>query len=113
MDTPTSAAKISQNVTNEAKGLFSSLLDFDFESFVTPKLIRVAYFLMLLGVILVALVFLGSQLWSFKPLTIIFGLILTPMILIIGAIGARVYVELVMLAFKILETLQRIESKQK
>ncbi len=113
MDTPPPAAQTKNEVAQEALGLFSSLLDFNFEKFVTPKLIRVGYFLMLLGVISFALVFLGSQLWTFKPLTMLFGLIMTPMILIVGAIGARVYVELVMLAFKILETLQRIEAKQK
>ncbi len=113
MDTPPSAAQIKNDVSNEARGLFSSLLDFSFESFVTPKIIKVAYFLMLLGVILFALVFLGTNLLSFKFTTMLFGLIVTPIILILGAIGARVYVEIVMLAFKILDTLQRIEAQQK
>ncbi len=113
MDTPPSAAKIKSDVSHEAQGLFSSLLDFSFESFVTPKIIKVAYFLMLIGVIFFALIFLGTSLWSFKFTTMLFGLIVTPIILVLGAIVARVYVEIVMLAFKILDTLQRIEAKQK
>lgn len=113
MDSPPPAAQTKNEVAQEALGLFSSILDFSFEKFVTPKIIRVAYFLMLIGVIIIALIFLGTSLLSFKFTTMLFGIVMTPIILTVGAIAARVYVEVVMLAFKILDTLQRIEAKQK
>ena len=41
------------------------------------------------------------------------GIIGAPILLAAGIVIARVYVELIMLAFKMLETLKKIEAKQK
>ena len=67
---------------------------------------------MLAGVALGTLGFFIANLFR-GGMGVIIALIGAPLVLILGAVGARVYVEIVMLAFKVLETLQKIESKQK
>ncbi len=113
MDSSNTSAQIANEVNNEAKGFFASLTDFSFESFVTPKIIKLVYFLILIGVSFSALAFLVSSAMTKGAVGFIIGLIGAPIILILGAVMGRVYVEIIMLAFKILQTLQRIEAKQK
>jgi hypothetical protein len=118
MDTPPppssspSPSRIADDVKAEAKGFVGSILDFTFSSFVTPKIIKLFYFLMLAGVALGSTVFLVANLFRGGSAVLV-GLIGAPIMLILGAVLARVYVEIIMLAFKVLETLQKIESKQK
>ncbi|HEY2573951.1 MAG TPA: DUF4282 domain-containing protein [Verrucomicrobiaceae bacterium] len=112
-NTPPSPAQVTNEVSNQAKGFMGSILDFSFETFVTPQIIKLVYFLMLAGVVLSALVFFLGNLIKGGVVGVFVGLIGGPLILVLGAVGARVYVEIVMLAFKVLETLQRIEAKQK
>ena len=109
---PPSATQVADDVKAEAKGLLGSILDFSFNSFVTPKIIKLFYFLMLAGTALGALSFLAMNLFRGGS-GVIVGLIGAPIMLILGAVMARVYEEIIMLAFKMLETLQKIESKQK
>ena len=108
---PPHAHHVSDEVKAQAKGFLGSLMDFSFESFVTPKIIKVLYALMLLGVALSALMFLVTS-FAAGVAGVVIGLIAAPIMLALGIVFCRVYVEIIMLAFKILETLQRIESKQ-
>jgi len=111
MDNPPPSAS-SADVASQARGFVGALLDFRFESFVTPKIIKVIYFLMLLGVAGSALLFLVTSMAG-GAMGVVIGLVGAPLMLVIGAVLARVYVEIIMLAFKMLETLQRIEAKPK
>lgn len=113
MDNPPSTPPLTNEVSSQAQGFMGAILDFSFESFVTPKIIKVVYFLMLAGVALSALVFFLTSLFKGGVVGVFTGLIGAPLMLVLGAVAARVYVEIVMLAFKMLETLQRIEAKQK
>lgn len=92
-----------------AKGFIGSLLDFSFESFVTPTIIRFLYGLSLFGV---AASTIG---WIFTGgfTDFIWHLVVAPVVLVVGAILARVYIELIMVFFKILEMLRRIEANQR
>lgn len=102
---------LNEQIKVQAKGFAGSLLDFSFEHFVTPTIIKVIYGLMLLGVALGALMFLVTSIAAGSAVGVLIGLIGAAIMLVLGAVFARVYVEIIMLAFKILETLQRIESK--
>lgn len=112
--TPPSAAPLADQVKDEAKGFFASLTDFSFESFITPRIIKVVYFLALVGVAMYTLGWLGYCFYSHNMVTGFFmAVITTPIVAALGVVLARVYVELIMLAFKVLETLKRIEAKQR
>lgn len=106
-------AQVAADVQNQAKGFLGSLTDFSFENFVTPKIIKLVYFLILIGVCFSSLGFLVKSTIQGGVIGFFIGVIGAPIILIIGAVLGRVYVEIIMLAFKMLETLQRIEAKQK
>lgn len=119
MDTPPSqppppSTQIADQVKDEARGFFASMMDFSFESFITPRIIRVVYILALVGVAMYTIGWLGYCVYSHNMLTGFFmAVVTTPIVALLGVVLARVYVELIMLAFKILETLKKIEAKQK
>ncbi|MCP4872150.1 MAG: DUF4282 domain-containing protein [Proteobacteria bacterium] len=96
------------------QGFIGSLFDFSFSNFVTPTLIKIIYGLALLMVGLAVLgigitgllaVFGGEAIGGI--LMIIIG---CPLYLVFGTIGARVYCELLILFFRILETLIDIKA---
>ena len=91
------------------KGLVGSLLDFSFESFVTPTIIRFLYILALVGVALSTVAWIFSSGFT----DFLWRLVFSPIVLVVGGILARVYIELVMVVFKILELLRRMESNQR
>jgi len=107
-----SPSLIPPDVKAEAKGLLGSILDFRFDSFVTPKIVKAIYCLMLLAVVGNALLFFVTSLTG-GLMGVVIGVVGAPILLAVGAVLARVFVELIMLAFKMLETLQRIEAKSR
>jgi hypothetical protein len=74
-----------------------------FDSMLTPKIITFVYWLMLIGVLFSAL---GSMFSDFGG-----GFWQGIMILVGGAIGTRIWCELLMVLFKIHENLQKIANK--
>ena len=94
---------------DHTKGFVGSLLDFSFVSFVTPTLVRFLY-----GFALLCVVILTFR-WIFNGglMDLIWRSVLSPVVLVIGAILARVFVELIMVAFRILELLRRIDAERR
>lgn len=88
------------------KGFFAALFDFSFTDFIALKLIKLLYILALVGVGLVALTVLIRG-FSEGIGSGILGLILAPIVFIIGAIAARVYMELIIVLFRIAENTHR------
>lgn len=90
------------------KGFFQSLFDFSFTAFVTPKLIKVLYgislFFIAIGVIFVVLGGfqrgIGAGLLTLFILGPLYGLLLT--------ILARIYMELMIAIFRIVELLSEL-----
>ena len=75
---------------------------FFFDNMLTPKIITVVYWLLLLGVLIsgLAAIFAGRG-GIFAGLGILIG----------GAIGARIWCELLIVLFKMNESLQAIRNK--
>jgi hypothetical protein len=90
-----------------SKGFIGSLLDFSFVSFVTPTLVRFLYGLLLVGVAVL------TFRWIFNDtfMGVIWRTIAAPLVLVVGAILSRVFVELIMVAFRILELLRRLDAE--
>jgi hypothetical protein len=85
----------------EAKSFFGSLFDYSFSSFITPRIIKVLY---VLATILVALWTLVFVLLAFKAssgLGIVMLLIFGPIFFVLGMIYARVFLELLIVFFRI------------
>ena len=94
---------------SSASGFFSSLFDFSFRTFVTPRIIRILYVLSLVLIGIWALVFLVAIFASFDdPFTPIgmsvIMLLLWPLGVLFAVIYARVLLEFVMVVFRIGES---------
>lgn len=83
---------------------FNELLRFD--KMITPSLISILYWLLLLGVLMSGL---GSM---FMPFGFSFGAFLRGLfIIVLGAIGVRVWCELLIVVFKINGNLQALREQ--
>ena len=97
------AARMSPPINmKEGVGFFASLFDFSFTEFITTKLIK---FLYGLGMLLGAVMALGLIIAGFAQSAIvgILFLILSPLVFLLYVIGARVWLELVIVVFRIAE----------
>ena len=74
-----------------------------FEKMITPKIINVVYWLMLAGTVITGL---GAMFSHYGG-----GFLAGVFILISGAIGARIFCELLIVLFKINENMQKIADK--
>jgi hypothetical protein len=92
----------------DAKGFLRSLYDFGFTSLIATKVIRFVYALLVisysLGAALMLLVCLGSG----KGAAIVFGLIFIPIVYLIYLIMLRIFMELIVVFFKMGEDVRAI-----
>lgn len=85
---------------DEGKGFFADLFDFSFQDFITVRIIRVIY---ILGLVLIV----GGAVFAFVAgLTggatgFIFTVVLVPLGALVAIVFFRVYLELVVVVFKI------------
>lgn len=80
----------------------------NFDKMITPSLIKIGYWIALVGVVLMGLVSLGTGMVSSYGggAAILSGLL----ILVLGPIIVRIYFELLILAFRIYDVLRDIRS---
>jgi len=94
-----------------AKGFVGSLFDFRFNSFVTPKVVKVVYVLIMAGL---ALAELGYLLFAFKE-SAIFGIvslvILCPLSFFVYLALWRILLELFIVIFRISDDLRSIRER--
>ena len=94
-----------------AKGFVGSLFDFGFNSFVTPKVVKVLYVLIMAGL---ALAEIGYLLFAFKE-SAIFGiislLILCPLTFLVYLALWRILLELFIVIFRISDDLRSIRER--
>ncbi|CAM3196828.1 DUF4282 domain-containing protein [Stackebrandtia soli] len=93
------------------KGFFSSLFDFTFKSFVTPKVIQIYYVVALIVIGLAGLGMLLSFLISGEPVLIIIGIIVVPLVIFIYLLLVRMGLELVANIFRIGENIQAMRDR--
>lgn len=80
---------------------------FFFDSMLTPKIITVVYWLSLFAVIVTGLTTWFSGFGGFTFAKFLMGIA----IMVGGAVGARIYCELLIVLFKIHENIRRIADK--
>lgn len=88
----------------QQKGFFQSLFDLSFSSFITTKIIKVLY---VIAIILTAIAALGYIIWAFTE-SVGFGLVMlivvAPLVSLLYIIYARVFLEILIVIFRIMET---------
>jgi hypothetical protein len=86
------------------KGFFGSLFDLSFSSLVTTKVIKVLYVLSMVVIGLAALVFIGSAFAESAAVGLLVLVIVAPLVSFLYLIYARVFLEVIIVLFRILET---------
>ena len=86
---------------------------FHFDTMLTPKIITIIYWLLLAGVVISGLgaMFTGGQLHMPGPAVTIGSFFTGLLVIVFGAIGARIWCELLIVIFKIHENLKRMADK--
>lgn len=93
------------------RGFFQSLFDFSFRSFITSKLIPVLYALVMIGAVFYALFVLVSLSQVARGTGIILGLIAAPIVFFFMVLLGRVYLEVIIVLFRIAESVAEIASQ--
>lgn len=97
--------------TRSPGGFVSSLFDFSFRELITPKVIRVLYMLIVIAIGLGSLVVLLGALFSGDIATIVLSLIGVPIGFLLYVILARVYMEILIVIFRIGEDVADIADR--
>ncbi len=100
------------NRSADAKGFLSSLFDFSFTSFVTPKIIKVIYVLVTIWTVIWALIFLRFGFKYGGAAGGFFTLLVVDPILVVLTLGAyRMVLELFMVVHRMHEDLKAIRER--
>jgi len=94
----------------EKKGFLGALFDFSFSEFITIKLIKILYILGIIFSTIVAIVFIVSGFNISTGVGIIF-LILSPLIFLLYVILIRIWLEIIIVIFKIAENTKQLAEK--
>jgi hypothetical protein len=90
------------------KGFFASLFDMSFTEFVTTRIIHVLYIIAIVLAGIGALTILGSGFASGRGAGILGGLVLAPVMFLFWVLCARVWLEVIIVAFRIAENTGRL-----
>ncbi len=84
------------------KGLFESLFDLSFSEFVTIRLVKILF---ILGLVIAGAytLFIGVAMLMEGGLTALFSLVVMPLMFILCVLGLRVYLEIILVLFRIAE----------
>lgn len=95
---------------DQAKGFLARLFDFSFNTFVTPTIVSIIYGLM---VLIAAISAIGGIIRSFggNVLTIIGSIIFAPIAFILLVLFFRIWLEVIIVIFKIAEDLHDINRR--
>ncbi len=92
-----------------AKGFISALFDLSFKELITTKVIKLLY---VVGICLAGLgsvIMLATGLWQGGPG--LAALIVAPLSFLLSVIGLRIWLELVMVIFKISDNIELVAGK--
>ncbi len=93
----------------QEKGFLSIIFDFSFTEFVTTKVIKFLLGLAIVVNVIVTIFWIGGG-FSVSTLTGILFIILSPVIYLILMLFARIYLELIIVIFRIAENLIKIRN---
>ncbi|TYB30387.1 MAG: DUF4282 domain-containing protein [Candidatus Mcinerneyibacterium aminivorans] len=96
----------------ESKSFIKNLFDFDFSEFVTPKIIKALYILCMVGIAIGALMIIVNGFNISTLFGILSLLIFAPLYVVIGLLIIRVWLELVIVFFKIHDYVKDLKDKE-
>ena len=94
------------------KGFFGSLFDMSFTEFVTTRIIKVLFVLAIIVSVIISIALFIGCLQSGAP-GILLGLVIAPLAFLLYVIVARVWLEVVIVLFRIAENTGRLVEQGK
>lgn len=98
--------------STDGKGLLESLFDFSFSSFVTTKIIKIIYVILIIFAALATIGFIIGGI-SKGFFAAIGALIVSPLFFLLYVIMARIWLEVIIVIFRISEQLSSIDNSLK
>jgi hypothetical protein len=95
----------------DAKGFLSALFDFGFTSFVTPKVIKVLYMLIMTGTVVSALVFTIFVFMASTAFGVVTLLVADPLFILIVMAIYRMILEFFVVAFRVAEDIRVLRER--
>jgi Domain of unknown function (DUF4282) len=95
----------------DAKGFLGALFDFGFTSFVTPKVIKALYMLIMIGTVVSALVFTIIMFRVSTPFGILTLLVADPLFILIVMAIYRVILEFFVVVFRVAEDIRALRDR--
>ncbi len=95
----------------DAKGFLGVLFDFGFTSFVTPKVIKVLYMLIMIGTVVSALVFTIIVFRVSTPFGIVTLLVADPLFIVIVMAIYRMILEFFVVVFRVAEDIRALRER--
>lgn len=96
----------------DASGLVGALFDFSFSEFLTPKIIKILYAAGLVFAAIGALAFIGAGFHRGAGAGLVF-LVVSPVVFLLYAMAARVYMEILIVLFRIAGSVDQIAARNK
>ncbi len=93
----------------EARSFISNVFDFSFDTFVTTRIIKILFVLAIIGSGIQALVLLLSS-FAGGVASGLLGLILCPILFLVMVVLSRVWLELIIVVFRIAENTSRMAN---
>jgi hypothetical protein len=93
------------------KSFFNSLFDFSFSSFITPKIIKVLFVIGIVLSVIYAIAIIATAFAAHIALGIVV-LILSPIVFILFVLAIRVYLEILIIMFRIQNDVAEIKEKK-
>jgi hypothetical protein len=95
----------------DAKGFLGALFDFGFTSFVTPKVIKALYMLIMIGTVVSAVVFTIIMFRVSTPFGILTLLVADPLFILIVMAIYRVILEFFVVVFRVAEDIRALRER--
>jgi Domain of unknown function (DUF4282) len=86
------------------KGFFASLFDISFSSLVTTRVIKVVYVISMVVIGIGALVFFVAALADGETGSVVFAIIIVPIVALLYLVYTRIILEVIIVLFRIMET---------
>jgi hypothetical protein len=96
-----------ENLMTEGKGILENIFDFSFSEFVTPKIIKILF---VLGIVIAAAMTVMLIVTTFMQSVVagLIVLILSPIVFGLYVLAARIWCELIVVAFSIADNTRRM-----
>jgi len=95
---------------NHHRGFFGALFDLSFSELITTRVIKFLFVLAIIGSAIASIIYIGAAFTHSAGLGVL-SLIISPVVFVFYVIAARIWLEVLIVVFRISEDVKRIANK--